>query len=199
MRSVSWRWRTTSITFRRTMPCRLSGNPRWPSFLNCARRWPTWVAGFLPATFANSIMLLTRSTRTQRQLCGSSVPKEVCKFQRVVLDRPALAIFAAQVIVGLRQIGNAHVRAVVGDFSSRFQSHDAEQHHFSEPGRVFERARRFGFAFGCVHPIYFVCFAGNARQFLCGLAKGIVERLGKQSWMRAVGFVQQLASAADEQ
>src|SRR5947207_1618449 len=60
MRLVLWRWRTTSITFRRTMLCQLCGSPHSSGFRSCARRSLILQASSLPATFAG---LITRWMR----------------------------------------------------------------------------------------------------------------------------------------
>src|SRR5215469_6259786 len=164
----------TCTTFRLMTLCRLCGNPRSSGFPNCARRLAILAASFRQAMLANSTMPLTRGTRMPPRWCASSAWKEGCNFWRRLYG-PALAVLAPQVVVRLRQIGDAHVFAVVENFSSRSQSNDAEQHHFREPGSVLERAGGFGLAFGRLHPVHFVGFAGNARQLLRRLAKRIVE------------------------
>src|SRR5437016_2951051 len=161
-------------TSRPMMPYRSCGNPRSNGFRNCARRLPILAASFRRATFANSTMPFTHCTRMPPRSCESSAQREGGNFG-ARLDRPALAVLAPQVVVRLRQVGDAHVFAVVEDFSSCSQSNDAEQHHLGEPGGVLERAGRFGLAFGRVHPVHFVSFAGNARQLYRRLAKRIVE------------------------
>src|SRR5215472_2236679 len=164
----------TCTTFRLMMPCRSYANPHSSGFRSCARRWPILAASFRRATFANSTMPLTRCTRMPLRWCESSARREGCSFG-ARLDGPALAVLAPQVVVRLRQVGDAHVFAVVENLSSCFQSNDAEQHHFGEPRGVVERAGRFGLAFGRVHPVHFVGFAGDARQLYRRLAKRIVK------------------------
>src|ERR1700680_2075213 len=118
---------------------------------------------------------------------------------QVALSGPALAVFAAQEVVGLRDVGNAHVCAVIVDLFSGAERDDAKQHDLGETGGVFERARGFRFAFGGVHPVHFVLFVFDAGQLLRRLAVGIVERFGQQAGLHSVGVVEQFAFAADEQ
>jgi hypothetical protein len=78
-------------------------------------------------------------------------PRQIRKFP--FLDRPALAVIAAQKVVGGEDVGDAHVGAVVVDFFTGAESHDAEEHDFSEAGGVVERAGGFRFALGGVDPV----------------------------------------------
>jgi hypothetical protein len=55
------------------------------------------------------------------------------------LDQPALAVAAAQEVVGLEDVGDAHVGAVVVDLFSGAEGDDAEEHDLSEAGSVLER------------------------------------------------------------
>src|SRR2546421_12640711 len=56
-----------------------------------------------------------------------------------LLDRPALAVVAAQVVVGLEHVGDAHVGAVVIDLFSGVEGDYAEEHDLGEAGGVLER------------------------------------------------------------
>src|SRR5712691_9044901 len=81
---------------------------------------------------------------------------------------PALAVFAAQIVVGLQGVGNAHLGAIVVDLFSGAQGDDAEEHDLGETGGVLERTGGFHFTLGGVHPVHFVGLGGDARELLRG-------------------------------
>src|SRR5207249_11405621 len=83
--------------------------------------------------------------------------------------------------------------------SSDLKSHDAEEHHLREARGVLERAGGLDFSLAGVHPVHFVELAGDARKLLRRLAERFMERLGQEPGFEAVGVVQELALAADEQ
>src|SRR6266566_4188028 len=114
-----------------------------------------------------------------------------------LLDRPALAVVAAQVVVGLEHVGDAHVGAVVIDLFSGAEGDYAEEHDLGEAGGVLERRVGFHFSLGGVYPVHFVVFSGDTREFLRRLTEGIVERLGQEPGLEAVGVVEELALGAD--
>ena len=84
------------------------------------------------------------------------------------LDCPALAVLAAQIVVGLQDVGNTHVGTVVVDLFSGAQGDDAEEHDLGETGGVLERTGGFHFTLGGVHPVHFVGLGGDARELLRG-------------------------------
>jgi hypothetical protein len=110
-----------------------------------------------------------------------------------------LAVVAAEEVVGGEDVGDAHVGAVVVDLFSGVEGDDAEEHGFGEAGGVLERTGGFHFSLGGVHPIQFVVLVGDARELLRGLAERIVEGLGQEARLVAVGVVEEFAFAADQQ
>src|SRR5437762_10665778 len=78
--------------------------------------------------------------------------------------RPALAVVAAQVVVGLEHVGYAHVGAVVVNLFSGAEGDYAEEHDLGEAGGVLERRRGFHLPLGGVYPVHFVGLASDARD-----------------------------------
>src|SRR5436190_19258192 len=116
----------------------------------------------------------------------------------VVLQRQleAVAVLAAEEVVGRRRVGHAHVLGVVVDLAPRAERDHAEQHHFDETRRVFERARGLGRALGRLDPVHLVRRL-DALDRLLRRAVRVVQRLRQQARLVAVGVVQQLALAAE--
>jgi len=67
-----------------------------------------------------------------------SMPREMWNCLGV-LDSPPLAILATQKRVGLRHIGDAHVRRVVLDPAARAKRYDAQQHDLRQSCGIRER------------------------------------------------------------
>src|SRR5260370_14012886 len=71
------------------------------------------------------------------------------------LDRPALAVVAAEKVVGGEDIGDAHVGGVVVDLFSGAKSDYAEEHDLGEAGGGVERDRGVAFFPVWLRPLSF--------------------------------------------
>ena len=101
-------------------------------------------------------------------------------------------------MVGVDDVGDAHGGAVVGDFLASAESNYAEEHDLGELSGIRKWGRCLAVAFSGGDPVEFMGFVFDARKLLSWLVGGILERLGQEAGIGAVGVMHELALGADE-
>src|SRR5260370_1669599 len=96
------------------------------------------------------------------------------------LDRPALAVVAAEKVVGGEDIGDAHVGGVVVDLFSGAKSDYAEEHDLGEAGGVSQGAGGFAFSPWCLDPVQYALLLSNSGHLLATHPPRIVQRTAPQ-------------------
>src|SRR3954462_14315374 len=114
-------------------------------------------------------------------------------------DRPTGAILSRQVLIRFRDVGDAHLGAVIKDLPSLpgTQRDDSEEHGLGELRGVLEWRAGLRLALDRLHPVHLV----TPRDSGVGLRhkRGVLgERHRKEPWVGAVGVVHENSLLTNE-